>query len=83
MLRKRLTDLPVNFDIPDTKVAAPLLSSHHQCVQAMTMVRWPLRKKHNECVLPDFVRFQLSLPTPINVLILLNGPYAAAVEPLY
>jgi hypothetical protein len=41
------------------------------------------RKLKDEGIIPQRVRFQVSLPTPLNVMVSLKPPYRSAVEPLY
>ena len=41
------------------------------------------RKLKDQGVIARHVRFQVSLPTPLNVIVMLRPPYRVAVEPLY
>lgn len=40
-------------------------------------------KLRQDGIIPHGVKFQVSLPTPLNVIVLIAEPYQAAVEPLY
>jgi hypothetical protein len=41
------------------------------------------KKLKDEGIIPQHVRFQVSLPTPLGVIVSLKPPYRSAVEPLY
>lgn len=87
MIRNHLTGLPLKHDIPDAEVQAtmadlvkPIRTGYDDAAIATYATFCQLR---DEGVIPKGVRFQVSLPTPVNVMVQLEGPYPEAVEPLY
>jgi hypothetical protein len=87
MIRNHLTGRAPRTDIPEAEVQStmselslPLQTEYDDAALASYATFRALR---DEGVIPQGVRFQVSLPTPINVLVQLEGPYAAPVEPIY
>jgi hypothetical protein len=87
MIRNHLTGRPPRTDIPEAEVqgnidglSSPLRTGYDNAALASYATFCAIR---DEGVIPQGVRFQVSLPTPINVLVQLEGPYAAPIEPIY
>ena len=87
MIRNHLAGLRPRTDIPDAEVQStigelqsPLLTGYDDAALASYATFCTMRE---EGIIPKGVRFQVSLPTPINVLVQLEGPYANPVEPIY
>lgn len=75
------------MDIPEEEVqrmmselSLPLHTEYDDAALASYATFCTMR---DEGIIPQGVRFQVSLPTPINTLVQLEGSYAAAVEPIY
>lgn len=87
MIRNHLTGLPFKTDIPDSEVQgvmAKLPSTIRTGYDDVAISSYAtFRALRDEGVIPQGVKFQVSLPTPINVVVQLEGPYPAAVEPIY
>ena len=87
MIRNHLSGQPPRDDIPEDEVQStmaelqsPLLTGYDDAALASYAIFRTMRK---EGVIPRGIRFQVSLPTPINVLVQVEGPYAKLVEPIY
>lgn len=87
MIRNHLTGQPPRNDIPDDEVqstmaelSSPLLTGYDDAALDSYATFCAMRA---EGTIPKGVKFQVSLPTPTNVLVQLEGPYAEPVEPIY
>jgi hypothetical protein len=85
MIRNLLAGL--RTDIPDDevqstmgKLSLPIRTGYDDVALASYATFCAMR---DEGVIPKGVKFQVSLPTPVAVLSLLELPYAARVEPMY
>lgn len=87
MIRNHLTGQAPRSDIPEPEIQSTLaqlsLPLHTEYDDAAIASYATFRAMRDQGIVPQGVRFQVSLPTPINVLVQLEGPYAAPVEPLY
>jgi hypothetical protein len=87
MIRNHLTGKPPRTNIPDAEVqstigelTSPLRTDYDDAALASYATFCAMR---DEGLIPKNVRFQVSFPTPVNVIVMLEGSYAEAVEPIY
>ena len=75
------TNIP-NDEVQSTlgKLSLPLRTGYDDLALASYATFCTMR---DEGVIPKGVKFQVSLPTPVNVLSMLEGPYSARIEPMY
>jgi hypothetical protein len=87
MVRNHLTGRPPRTDIPEAEVqntlselSSPLHTEYDDAALASYAIFCAMR---DEGVIPKGVRFQVSLPSPLDVLVQLESQYATEVEPIY
>jgi hypothetical protein len=87
MVRFPGSEKPDRTDIPDDemqsimgKLSLPIRTGYDDAALASYATFCTMR---DEGVIPKGVKFQVSLPTPANVMSLVEVPFAARLEPLY
>src|ERR1700733_8988724 len=87
MVRNLMAGKGPRTDIPDDeiqstlgKLSLPIRTGYDDVALASYATFCAMR---DEGVIPKGVKFQVSLPTPVNVLTVLEPPYSARVEPMY